>query len=69
MPSELIGYLSGNYTIEEAVELLKRNTRRFAKRQLTWFRRDQRISWISVHPNTGLAEACEEIVLDVEGKI
>ena len=43
---ELIGYLDGNCTYLEAVEQLKRNTRRFAKRQLTWFRKDTRIEWI-----------------------
>jgi len=46
---EIIGYLEGEYTLKEAVELLKRNTRRFAKRQFTWFRRDDRIFWIDVY--------------------
>ena len=43
---ELIAYLDGKCTYMEAVEQLKRNTRRFAKRQLTWFRKDTRIEWI-----------------------
>ena len=43
---ELIAYLDGECTYLEAVERLKRNTRRFAKRQLTWFRKDTRIEWI-----------------------
>ena len=43
---ELIAYLDGEYTYLEAVEQLKRNTRRFAKRQLTWFRKDTRIEWV-----------------------
>ena len=43
---ELIAYLDGNCTYLEAVEQLRRNTRRFAKRQLTWFRKDTRIEWI-----------------------
>ena len=43
---ELIAYLDGKCTYLEAVEQLKRNTRRFAKRQLTWFRKDTRIKWI-----------------------
>lgn len=43
---EVLGYLKGKYSIDEAKELLKRNTRRFAKRQLTWFRADKRIQWI-----------------------
>src|SRR5690606_37748117 len=36
--NELFGYLDGHYSLEEAVELLKKNSRNFAKRQLTWFR-------------------------------
>ena len=43
---ELIPYLSGQATLEDCVEQLKRETRRYAKRQLTWFRRDERINWI-----------------------
>lgn len=38
-------YFEGEYDYAEAVRLLKRNTRRYAKRQLTWFRRDTRIRW------------------------
>lgn len=45
---EIISYLDGELKLEEAIEVLKRNTRRFAKRQLTWFRRDDRIKWIDV---------------------
>ena len=41
-------YLAGEYTLDEAVSLLKRDTRRFAKRQLTWFKRDGRINWFNV---------------------
>lgn len=43
---ELSGFLNGEYDLETAKELMKRNTRRFAKRQLTWFRADKRIRWI-----------------------
>ena len=43
---ELIAYLDGKCTYTEAIEQLKQNTRRFAKRQLTWFRKDNRIRWI-----------------------
>ena len=43
---ELIAYLDGKCTYLEAVEQLKQNTRRFAKRQLTWFRKDTRIEWM-----------------------
>ncbi|WP_215222962.1 tRNA (adenosine(37)-N6)-dimethylallyltransferase MiaA [Echinicola shivajiensis] len=43
--SEIFGYLAGEYDKEEAVRLLKRNSRRYAKRQFTWFRRDNEIQW------------------------
>ena len=42
---ELFDYFDGNCTFEEAVELVKRNSRRYAKRQLTWFRRDSETAW------------------------
>lgn len=45
---ELFQYFDGEITREEAVELIKRNSRRYAKRQLTWFRRDEAIRWF--HP-------------------
>ena len=45
---ELKGYFDGLYDLEQAQQLMKRNTRAYAKRQLTWFRKDKRIKWISV---------------------
>jgi len=45
---ELVGYLRGEYDLTEAVRRLKRDTRRYAKRQLTWFRRDQEIIWLDL---------------------
>ncbi|NVJ87033.1 MAG: tRNA (adenosine(37)-N6)-dimethylallyltransferase MiaA [Algoriphagus sp.] len=42
---EIFGYLEGNYDREEAIRLLKRNSRRYAKRQLTWFKKDAEIQW------------------------
>lgn len=44
---ELFEYFDGNCTFEEAVELVKRNSRRYAKRQLTWFRRDEQTAWFN----------------------
>ncbi|MGO1368759.1 MAG: tRNA (adenosine(37)-N6)-dimethylallyltransferase MiaA [Senegalia sp. (in: firmicutes)] len=44
---EIIGYLEGKYSLKEAIELLKRDTRRFAKRQITWFKKDERINWLN----------------------
>ncbi|MEL6358720.1 MAG: tRNA (adenosine(37)-N6)-dimethylallyltransferase MiaA [Bacteroidota bacterium] len=50
---ELFGYLAGHYDQAEAIRLLKRNTRRYAKRQLTWLVRDEGIRWF--HPDEGEA--------------
>ncbi|MGI6169639.1 MAG: tRNA (adenosine(37)-N6)-dimethylallyltransferase MiaA [Christensenellales bacterium] len=45
---QLIAYMEGDYSLPEAIQQIKRETRRFAKRQFTWFNRDQRIRWYSV---------------------
>jgi tRNA dimethylallyltransferase len=44
---EIFGYFEGVYDKEETIRLLKRNSRRYAKRQLTWFKRDAEIKWFS----------------------
>ena len=44
---ELFEYFDGNCSFEEAVDLVKRNSRRYAKRQLTWFRRDAQTAWFN----------------------
>lgn len=44
---EVKGYLAGEYGLEKAGELIKKNSRRYAKRQLTWFRGEKRIIWLS----------------------
>lgn len=46
--TEISGYLSGRYGLDEAKAMLAKNTRNFAKRQLTWFRADKRIKWFDV---------------------
>lgn len=45
---ELFDYFENKISLEKAIELIKRNTRRFAKRQMTWFRKDKEITWF--HP-------------------
>jgi tRNA dimethylallyltransferase len=44
---ELFPYLRGECSLEEAVEIIKRDTRHFAKRQITWFKREGEIIWIN----------------------
>lgn len=46
---ELFDYIDGRWTVEEAVERIKGNTRRYARKQLTWYKKDDRIRWF--HPN------------------
>lgn len=59
---EIFDYMDGRYDREEAVRLLKRNSRRYAKRQLTWFKRDKDIRWF--HPSS-LAEIHKLVLADV----
>ena len=44
---ETIEYIKGSITLDECAELIKQNSRRYAKRQLTWFRRDDRIKTLA----------------------
>lgn len=60
--TEIFNYLGGLYDREEAIRLLKRNSRRYAKRQMTWFRRDVEMTWFS-------PDQYEEIVSFVQGQI
>jgi len=58
---EIAEHLTGGVSLEQAVDILKRNTRRFAKRQMTWFRRDERIHWL----NPDLIDVPETIILEI----
>lgn len=53
---EIIEYLENKISLERAVELIKRNTRRYAKRQMTWFRKDDRIKWFNINSSDDLKE-------------
>jgi len=60
---EVLRHLEGEYTMEEAVYRIKRDTRHFAKRQLTWFRREKEIRWINVdHYDFDRKKVCENIL-------
>lgn len=65
---EILDYLDGNLTLEEAVYILKRDTRHFAKRQLTWFRREPEVSWIHKYEygydDTKILNAMTDILKD-----
>lgn len=64
---EIASFLKGEINFERAVYLIKRDTRRFAKRQLTWFRRDPRIKWINVKDYYNAREIALEIIRSAEG--
>ncbi len=53
---EVFDFLEGKSAYDEMVRLIKQNTRRFAKRQLTWFRADKRIRWIKADAHAGMED-------------
>lgn len=57
--SEIFGFMDGEYDREEAVRLLKRNSRRYAKRQLTWFRKYEDIHWFEPGQEEDIFELLE----------
>jgi len=59
--AQIAPHVRGQIPLEEAVSRLKRDTRRFAKRQMTWFRADPRIEWIDVGEAGGAASVVETI--------
>lgn len=59
---EIISFLQNEITLDRAVELIKRNTRHYAKRQMTWFRKDSRINWISIESKEDLRNVPEIIL-------
>ena len=59
---ELFDHFSGEISLDEAIDLIKRNSRRYAKRQMTWFRRDESIKWIA-------PDRVDEIIAYIDAKI
>jgi tRNA dimethylallyltransferase len=59
--AQIAPHVRGQFSLEEAVSRLKRDTRRFAKRQMTWFRADPRIEWIDVGEAGGAAAVVEAV--------
>lgn len=59
---ELFDHFEGKCSYEEAIELIKRNSRRYAKRQMTWFRRDDSIKWFA-------PDRVDQIIAYIDGKI
>ncbi|MCB0278103.1 MAG: tRNA (adenosine(37)-N6)-dimethylallyltransferase MiaA [Calditrichaeota bacterium] len=63
--SEVFAYLNGEYDTDRMLELIKRNSRHYAKRQLTWFRKDSRINWISCNSHSNFEAIAAQIKKDV----
>ncbi len=63
---ELLMYINGELSYDDAVELLKKNTRNYAKRQLTWFRRDQSVIWS--YPDETDSDAIFENIVNIAKK-
>ncbi|MEK7851747.1 MAG: tRNA (adenosine(37)-N6)-dimethylallyltransferase MiaA [Deltaproteobacteria bacterium] len=59
--SHICRYLKGEYDLEEAVRLIKRDTRHYAKRQMTWFRRDAGITWYDAHKEELIGHIFSEV--------
>lgn len=63
---ELRGYFDGEYDLAGAKQLIKRNTRLYAKRQLTWFRKDKRIEWVKVGDKESYASVANRIFQKIQ---
>ena len=59
---EVFKYLEGDFTFDKMSEQIKQNSRRYAKRQMTWFRKDKKIIWVDVLQNSSLESISEKIV-------
>ena len=60
---EALAFLRKEISYEVMVELMKQNTRRFAKRQLTWFRRDARVRWFDVGEESEILRIAEQVLI------
>lgn len=65
---ELLDALEGACSLDEAVALVKRRSRRYAKRQLSWFRHDRRVRWLDLDA-ISIEEACDQVVAALSGKV
>jgi tRNA dimethylallyltransferase len=61
---QMAGYLAGDYDYDEAVSRLKRDTRHFAKRQMTWFRKEPGLQWLTIGETELPAQTAERVVAE-----
>jgi tRNA delta(2)-isopentenylpyrophosphate transferase len=62
---ELRPYLQGEMSLEESLILLKRDSRHYAKRQMTWFRKDERIHWIEMNEEKQLNQLVKACMAEI----
>lgn len=65
---EIIGYFEGQYSREDAIDLIKKNSRHLAKRQLTWFRRYEDMTWFDINDYENDETAIEDIIKWVQAQ-
>lgn len=63
---EIIQYLENEISLDRAIELIKRNSRRYAKRQMTWFNRDKRITWYQIHERDDITQVYDKIITTIQ---
>ncbi|MER0279339.1 tRNA (adenosine(37)-N6)-dimethylallyltransferase MiaA [Clostridioides difficile] len=66
---EILKYLDGEYTYEEAIEIIKRDSRRYAKRQITWFKRYETAKWFDLDKYESIDILKNEIILYIKDSI
>lgn len=64
---EVIDYINGLYTLTEVKDIIKQSSRRYAKRQLTWFRRESRIHWVNIDTFDSFEAVIQNIIGYIEG--
>lgn len=65
---EIIKYLDGEYTYDETIEIIKRDSRRYAKRQITWFKRYESAKWYNLDEYDNIEILKEDILMHIEKK-
>ena len=65
---EIIKYLEGEYELDEAIEIIKRDSRRYAKRQLTWFRRYDDAKWFNLDEYNDSEILKQDVISYIEKK-
>ena len=67
--AEMIEHLKGKYTLEQAIERIKINTRQFAKRQRTWFRHFRDVQWIDIQEDDTIEKVSEKVLMIISQKL